>query len=45
MEHPEKSKPKPLEITIDKWGATLKLITYSGGAAAVTTQAPRAGNQ
>jgi len=44
MEHPEKSKPKPLEITIDKWGATLKLITSTGVLAAVTTQAPRAGN-
>lgn len=45
MEHPEKSKPKPLEITIDQWGATLKLISYTGGAAAVITQAPRAGDQ
>ncbi|MDA8226692.1 MAG: hypothetical protein M0T74_03135 [Desulfitobacterium hafniense] len=44
MEHPDKNKPKPLEITIDKWGATLKLITYTGGAAAVITQAPRAGH-
>lgn len=44
MEHPEKSKPKPLEITIDKWGATLKLISYTGGAAAVSSPAPRAGN-
>jgi len=44
MEHPDKNKPKPLEITIDKWGATLKLISYTGGAAAVITQAPRAGH-
>jgi len=43
MEHPEKSKPKPLEITIDKWGATLKLVTSAGGAAAIAVQAPRAG--
>lgn len=44
MEHPEKSAPKPLEITIDKWGATLKLTSYIGGAAAVSSQAPRAGD-
>lgn len=45
MEHPHKSKPQPLEITIDKWGATLKKLSYTGGAAAASIQAPRAGDQ
>lgn len=43
MEHPEPSKPKPLEITIDKWGATIKRAIIAGGAAAISTPAPRAG--
>lgn len=43
MEHPDPLKPKPLEITIDKWGATIKRGIAAGGAAAIRTSAPRAG--
>ncbi len=43
MENPNTSKPKPLEITIDKWGATVKKIIVGGGTAAISTVAPRAG--
>lgn len=43
MEYPQVSKPKPLEITIDKWGATIKRGILSGGAAAIIVPAPRAG--
>lgn len=43
MEHPDSLKPKPLEITIDKWGATIKRGIAAGGTAAIITPAPRAG--
>jgi hypothetical protein len=43
MEHPNKSLPKPLEIKIDGFGATIRKITSGGGAVAVGQSAPRAG--
>lgn len=43
MEHPTISKPKPLVITIDKWGATIKKIITGGGSGAISKPAPRAG--
>lgn len=44
MENPNTSKPRPLEITIDKiWGATVKKTIIGGGTAAISTVAPRAG--
>ena len=43
MEHPTILKPKPLVITIDKWGATIKKIISGGGSAAISRPAPRAG--
>ncbi len=43
MEHPSKSNPQPLEITIDNWGATLKKTLIGGGPAAISRVAPRAG--
>lgn len=43
MEHPDSSNPEPLEIIIDKWGATIKKTILSGGAVAINRPAHRAG--
>ncbi|MGB7292121.1 MAG: hypothetical protein WBD99_08115 [Thermodesulfobacteriota bacterium] len=43
MEHPTVSKPEPLVITIDEWGAKPKLIISGGGSATTSRPAPRAG--
>ncbi|MFZ1991655.1 MAG: hypothetical protein WAW96_18015 [Alphaproteobacteria bacterium] len=44
MEHPTATNPKPLVITIDSSGATLKKLIITGGAAAGGSRpAPRAG--
>jgi len=44
MEHPTEANPKPLVITIDGSGATLKKLIITGGAAAgISRPAPRAG--
>jgi len=43
MEHPKVSKPKPLIIKIDKWGATLEKLIISSGGSATSQSPPRAG--
>ncbi|MGA1824395.1 MAG: hypothetical protein ACMUIP_06990 [bacterium] len=43
MEHPTISKPEPLVITIDGWGATVKKTIMNAGVVAVSRPAPRAG--
>lgn len=43
MEHPSKSNPQPLEISIDNCGATLKKTLIGGGPAITSRVAPRAG--
>jgi hypothetical protein len=43
MEHPTRSKPGPLVMTIDKWGATIEKIIIGGGSIAVNSRPPRAG--
>lgn len=43
MEHPKASKPEPLVITIDRFGATLKKTLVGGGAVAASKPAPRVG--
>jgi len=43
MEHPKKSNPQPLVITIDNYGATLKKAIAIGGADIISRPAPRAG--
>lgn len=43
MEHPKKSVPAPLVITIDNHGATLKKAIVSGGFDIISRPAPRAG--
>ncbi len=43
MEHPKKSNPQPLVITIDNYGATFKKAIAIGGVDIISRQAPRAG--
>jgi hypothetical protein len=43
MEHPKPSKPEPLVITIDKFGATLKKILVGGVTTVASRPAPRVG--
>ena len=45
MEHPSEINPKPLVITIDGFGATLKKSISSGvgGATIISRPAPKAG--
>jgi hypothetical protein len=43
MEHPKKTKPKPLVIEIDSKKATVKKIITAGAAAAIGSSTPRAG--
>lgn len=43
MEHPKKSNPQPLVITIDNYGATLKKVIAIGGSDIISRPAPRAG--
>jgi len=43
MDHPKPSKPGPLVIIIDKWGATIEKIIFGGGSIAVNSHPPRAG--
>lgn len=43
MEHPKRSKPEPLTITIDNCGATIEKIIVGGGSMAVGSRPPRAG--
>lgn len=43
MEHPKKSKPKPLEIAINEEGAKILKPLIGGSAAVVSRPAPRAG--
>jgi len=43
MEYPQKTDPKQLTITIDKWGATIQRIISGGGSTAATSRPPRAG--
>ena len=45
MEHPNKALPKPLEIKIDGFGATVTKTTTGGGFVAVSQTAPRAGRR
>lgn len=44
MDHPSSTKPGPLVITIDKWGATIEKIIVGGGSSAAGSHSPRAGN-
>lgn len=44
MEHPSRSKPEPLIITIDRDGPTIKRSTITTGQAATSWPAPRAGS-
>jgi len=43
MEHPKKSRPEPLEITIDDTGATIVKIATGAGTSLGSTQARRVG--
>ena len=43
MEHPDKKRPKVLEVEIGKFGATLKKLGTVGGAGLTSTYSPRAG--
>jgi hypothetical protein len=43
MEHPSKSAPEPLVITIDERGATVKKLSVSAGVSITSRSAPRAG--
>ena len=43
MEYPRESRPEPLVIQIDDFGATLKKLTVASGASVLTRPAPRAG--
>ncbi|OGF55991.1 MAG: hypothetical protein A2452_11055 [Candidatus Firestonebacteria bacterium RIFOXYC2_FULL_39_67] len=43
MEHPQKTNPKPLVISIDKFKATIAKTNIVGGAAIISRAAPRAG--
>lgn len=43
MEHPSRRDPKPLVISIDRFGGTLKRAITSGAPAIVSRPAPRAG--
>lgn len=43
MEHPKKSDPRPVVITIDALGPTLKKDQSGGAASILSTSAPRAG--
>lgn len=43
MAHPTTSRPEPLIITINRWGATIKKTITSGSTAVTSRPAPRAG--
>lgn len=43
MEHPTRSLPKPLVISIDQFGPTVHKPSSGGAGAVITTPAPRAG--
>ena len=43
METPNKDNPKPTEIIIDQFGATLKMSTSIGATHVATSRSPRMG--
>ena len=43
MEHPDRAAPKPIVVTIDRFGATLKRAITVGAPAIISRPAPRAG--
>ena len=45
MEHPKPSRPEPLVINLDKFGASLKMAILAGAASISSRPAPRAGRE
>ena len=45
MEHPKPSRPEPLVIQIDKFGASLKMAILAGASSIGSRPAPRAGQE
>lgn len=43
MEHPSRAAPKPLVVTIDRFGSTVKRAITGGAPAIISRPAPRAG--